>query len=217
MNDGATVWNACSGGSTATRTGVVWTGQKFVALNTAGTIQTSTDGITWADQTVNIATVGTTGALASNGNGVIVACGASSNAYVSTNHGLTWRVVMLPADIERNGQMGANEAWSFPKYANGKFFIFPNAANVNMLVSTDGLAWVPEPIKLRGSAVAVGANMGIAYKSGTYCILTSATTSAQTATEDMSKFAIPLTVYPSSNTFTSNVSASWPSFIKARS
>lgn len=198
MNDGATVWNACSGGSTADRRGVCWTGKYFIATTaTVGLIQVSSDGVTWVDQNT-IMTSTTPSAPVSDGNGTVVINQPSTYAfYVSKDHGATWRVILAPAGAQMNLINGpvyeSTILWGGSiSYVNAKFIIPSGSAVKGSLISSDGLAWFTEPIQARGSLLQLG-GVAYAYKAGTYCGIKAGTTSALTATEDMSKFKIPYT------------------------
>ena len=197
MNDAATAWNACSGGSTQTRQTICWSGQKFFVFMTTGTLyQVSSDGATFADAYLPVSALQASFAplsCASDGNGTIVlltqfAEGAATSlvfgALVSKDHGATWRTVQFP---EYNHRQIA--VLYFVKYANGKFFAGYGGATGTVFVSSDGLNWFSEPIT-GGRGILIGM-YDIAYKAGVYCGNGYNATDALTATEDMSKFRIP--------------------------
>ena len=196
MNDGATAWNACSGGSTRTRLGVCWTGQKFITLcsDADSQIQTSTDGATWADGTIPQPLGGSfyPNKIVSDGNGTVVISvynGAAAVWFVvSKDHGSTWRNINAPAEAQISFRTGLTGVYSYSlAYLNGKFFGM-NAGLGYSIISADGISWQVEPFEMgRGATCKSGA---MAYKAGTYCGIDSGTTAAGTFTEDMSKFRL---------------------------
>lgn len=224
LNDGATAWSACSGGSTATRYGVCWSGQKFIALTSStGFLQTSSDGATFADlyiSNVTTAQIPTSSSIASDGNGtVVIAIGDGYQSYVtvSKDHGTTWREMLLPVEPALFG-VGFKPVGSV-SYVNGKFImpltIGSSTWAYQVAVSADGLNWFIEPMGTRGiPAVTFGA---IAYKSGTYCAIKT-TAAALTSVENSSKFRLPKYINASlSPTANMTFADSTPRYIKARS
>lgn len=193
MNDGATAWNACSGGSTADRKCVVWTGQKFIvflATATQNLYQVSTDGATFADAYLPEFVSALYSAI-SDGNGTVVASvklnidgtgGIGMCFLVSKDHGATWRQIMPGVGMTNIAPTGTGS------FINGKF-VFPAYGTNQTFISSDGIGWQLEPIGMRGIAVNSVTTTVFAYKAGTYCGIGTAT-AALTATEDMSKFRI---------------------------
>ncbi len=135
---------------------VTYGGGRFVAVGPAGTITTSTDGITWSQ-----ANSGVNGYLSSvaygNGRYIIVGFG---NALISED-GVSWNRTSLP----REGNVGVSGV----TFAGDRFF---GMSNVNytlrppqmnyVVTSTDGINWTK-------SDTASAANVGrIAYGGGTY-------------------------------------------------
>ena len=193
MNDGATAWNACSGGSTADRKCIVWTGQKFIvflATATNNLYQSSSDGITFADAYLP-EFVSAFYFAASDGNGTVVAsvklnidgtAGVGMCFLVSKDHGATWRQIIPGVGMTNIATTGTGS------FINGKF-MFPASGTNQTFISSDGIGWQLEPIGMRGVAVNTITTNVFAYKAGTYCGIGTSTV-ALTATEDMSKFRI---------------------------
>jgi hypothetical protein len=113
--------------STAFLSGVCWTGQRYVACGTNGTLVTSPDGITWTRLDS-----GTTRWIQSvNWNGSqVVAVGAGGVLLVSPN-GLTWDA---PGTIVGSYQDYEDVAW-----ANGRYVAVGN--NGCSATSTNGRTW----------------------------------------------------------------------------
>lgn len=220
MNDAATAWNACSGGSTLNRQCVVWSGQKFFAFGTGSTqlYQTSSDGATFADAYWPWF-VNSISSAASDGNGTVVAqadiyFGANTSQLVSLvtkDHGVTWKVIPVPNEVY------APSAGIYVSYVNGRFMAIPAAEpRYGTLLSVDGESWTIDNIALRGVNYTVANTNGIAYKSGVYCFVNQSTTGALTAVEDMSKFRLRLAL-PTVVTAVGYRPATEITYIKARS
>lgn len=219
MNDGATAWNACSGGSTASHFAVCWTGQKFIVTDatTGNRIKTSNDGATWVDQYIPFKNGGTA-SVASDGNGTVVMYTTSVllgmnttgvGVLVSKDHGATWRFISWTT----------NDKWSSNgtiQYVNGMFSC--SQSTMQTLLSVDGISWFNEQVSNRGKAWE-GAGAGDlsvwAYKAGVYCGI-STTTTALTATGDNSKFRLPM-VATMTGSVPLNQLAVGLTYIKARS
>jgi hypothetical protein len=195
LNDGATAWNACSGGSTADRKAVVWTGQKFIAASStpANLIQISSDGGTFSDQYVP-GLPNTILGMASDGNGTVVIIANNSTTFlaiwVSSDHGATWARYAPPLEFPISMTNGASLAPTVVRvfFANDKFFITSGNAALPPLLSRDGKAWFVEPLHGRGMAT-IGIS-DIAYKGSTYCAIHTGT-SALTSVENNAKFRLP--------------------------
>lgn len=192
LEDGATAWVGRSVTAT-TRNSVVWTGSRFIVFtSTSGYLQTSNDGITWADVYIN--SVGASGNVcATDGNGTIVTLLAGKYFNVSKDHGYTWRRALLPAEIlDTNGLTNTAYSWNGPiTFANGKFFVTSASNQPCVAISNDGLTWVMEPVGTRGMSYLSQGSAVFAYKSGVYCGIRAGVANAITATEDMSKFRVP--------------------------
>lgn len=215
INDASTTLVACSGGSTMTRGCITWSGKNFVAMGIGNLYQLSSDGQTFTDAFLPTVSPVIT-SVASDENGTVVALGQITNingtfygALVSTDHGVTWEVSRLPAELAP----GSNALFKV-QYLNGRFFILTTYDVV--MVSKDGKFWAIEPIPQRGiPGIHVYA---LAYKAGVFCGIASSVTSALTAVEDPSKFRVPRQIasygsaagYIGSNQFL-------PSYIRARS
>lgn len=226
MNDsgGGITITACSGGSTTTRQGVCWTGQKFIVLTTVSVgnniIQVSSDGATFSDQYLP-GVFASSYSIASNGNGTVVIAVVErvegSVAYfdgflVSKDHGATWRRVPYASAGTFYGSILSVQ------YVNGKFIgLTQPTFGQGSLISNDGLNWLFEPTGSRGIGNIHAA--AVEYKEGTYAFITSATTTAYTSTEDMSKFRLSAVV-PETGAATLAFSAGLamlPTYMKARS
>lgn len=206
MDDGATAWNACSGGSTATRAGICWTGQKFFVLTSTQNAQISSDGATFSDTQVPYA-YGTR--IASDGNGTIVItlntanCGA---VLVSKDHGASWRKSFLPTEVPV-----PTDSFARLNYVNNKFIYTTNSGNAFM--SSDGLSWVVEPYENR--AAFTGNNRrSIAYKAGVYVGIETGA-NATSWTEDLSKFRVIAAVRTATDLMLNGAISN--TYIKARS
>ena len=220
MNDGATAWNACSGGSTKDRKSSCWTGQRFMAFAIDGTYQYSTDGATFVDAFLPVFGTGASAygySCASDGNGTVVITGTGVNAaygmpiLVSKDHGVTWRSVVVYVPFTPSTTAPA------ASFVNGRFVLSPTLTGADwMLMSSDGYGWQLDSVSFRGAGVSVFANGAIAYKAGTYCGIISGSTSAATWTEDMSKFKIQSGIAPRSGT-TNYTGDQFQLYIKVRS
>lgn len=217
MNDGATAWNACSGGSTVTRACGCWTGQKFIVFTTATSVyQTSSDGETFADAylPMNVSTVTD---CASDGAGTVVIVVVTKNSIgvledvfiVSKDHGTTWRIIPIPHRFSQNGKLG---------FANGLFWYaqsYPAA-----LFSKDAICWFEEPVGNRGlyAPLATVTFDGMGYKGGVWLGIcgNQASTAALSFVEDASKFRIPL-IGTENVTAVGFTPATMQYYIKARS
>lgn len=174
LENGATALVARTA-STAIRSGICWSGSRFVTINVA-TISTSADGITWADAPLPEAASSTAG-IASNGAGAVVISGATSGLLVSQNHGATWAVAAIPG-------VPADSSWRV-YYSDDRFFV-PTTSGVAM--SLDGLAWFLEPqlIQLRATG-----NM-FAKKGGAFVQIQAGFTVAYSFAESATEFNAPL-------------------------
>ena len=223
MNDGATSWTSASGGSTQDRTMVINTGQRFLAFSNSPTVyQSSNDGATWADNVLPFrAASASVVSAASDGAGTVVLYliiqDESVNSHfvgflVSKDHGVTWGRVVPGFGALNTGGNG-----SYLNFINGKFFL-NTVDGGGVLVSVDGKSWQYEPIAYRASGTSALAIATYAYKNGVYCGIRATTTSALTATEDMSKFrlssVVPMQTSPAGLTSPSQM---MNSYIKARS
>ena len=228
MNDGATAWNAASGGSTCTRVGVCWTGQRFVAITNSSLYQTSSDGATWSDNYMPYMMAPTGSVyMASDGNGTIVIAGVTLDGagtpgnyntfglLVSKDHGLSWRSVTMQGDGGWYGIVGS--LIGFVSFLNGKFLVTQNAKPYGTWISSDGQNWQWEPVGLRGVLMTT-VGLGVGYKAGVYNFFNVANTGSFTSVEDMSKFRIPSARIAGPSAVPAAISHSYSqTYIKARS
>ncbi len=221
---GDTSWAAGSGGSTMTHKCGCWSGTKgFVFASTFGSYKTSADLATWADQTMPMAdgSGGAVNCCASDGKATVVVAGAvgvvgSATLYglmVSKDDGATWQYANCP---DTSGHILAG-APSRIDFINGKFIatFAAGLTNATAWVSIDGVTWVIEPIS-RGRGVNI-VTIGYAFKAGVYCGINATATGALTATEDMSKFRIPMLAPRAlSAVGKDSANSALPLFVKAR-
>ncbi len=196
MNDGSTAWSAASGGSSCNRVAVCWTGQKFIAVVSAGTdaqvmVQTSSDGAAWSDQFLPFQASGVSNSIASDGNGTVVIPivikidgNTVGGVITSKDHGATWRFIKGPQD----------GYWLRPDrvfYLNGKFIgITSGSAYPLQTFSSDGIGWTVDAMFLRGMGnVSYYGISALAIKGGVYYGVGTQNT-GYSATEDMSKFKL---------------------------
>ena len=174
LENGATALVARTA-SSQTRSGICWSGSKFVTLN-GDTISTSADGITWADAPLPEAASSTAG-IASNGAGAVVISGVTSGLLVSQDHGATWAVAAIPG-------VPADSAWQV-HYSGDRFFV-PTTRGVAM--SLDGRAWFLEPqlIQLRATATM------FAKKGGAFVQTQTGSTVAYSFAESATEFNAPM-------------------------
>lgn len=128
--DGIT-WTVRNAISVDTLLAVTWDGTKFVAVGNAGTVSVSADGITWTLET-DISAANFSG-IASDGAGIIVAIGASGEAQVSTDSGVTW------AQNDPGAPNLRDIAWG-----NGVFAVVGDDERV--YTSQDGVTWTGRPV-----------------------------------------------------------------------
>lgn len=174
LENGATALVARTA-SSQTRSGICWSGSKFVTLNGA-TISTSANGITWADAPLP-ETASSTAGIASNGAGVVVISGVTSGLLVSQDHGATWAVAAIP-------EVPADSAWHV--YYSGDRFFVPTTRGVAM--SLNGRVWFLEPqrIQLRATATM------FAKKGGAFVQTQASSTVAYSFAESATEFNAPL-------------------------
>jgi hypothetical protein len=196
LDDGATAWTSRSHTTSRTKAGVVWTGSKYVVpcTDNYSYVLSSSDGITWAETALQhpLSSVGSVDcAFASDGNGTVVIAnyaGASAWFVVSKDHGSTWRKVVLPMTanmLSATGLLGV--PGGNVRYVNDKFIYSYDSFTPHF--STDGLSWIPMNPNRGAGGVYFRA---WAFKSGVYCSITPTGTAANTYTEDLSKFCLPL-------------------------
>ncbi len=227
LNDGSTAWtNVGAGGNTVTKSGIAWTGLKYIVpcTDAYSVVLTSTDGNTWTQSNIPFALCNGYRAIASDGNGTVIIAFSIASIWffiVSKDHGTTWRKIQVSqtarVDTSGNGTLVSGAQANWLQFINGKFVFTPlmvtNSAPM-VLISADGLVWSEEPLVDRGSVNLISA---MAWKANVYCGINSAVgTGSITATEDMSKFRMPET--PGMKA-TSNGGGDSPfmSYIKARS
>ena len=125
-------------------TAIVWSGQYFIAVGTAGAIKTSTDGVTWTARTSGTTKAITT--IAANpATGVVLATVSYTGALTdqadsilrSADGGATWSFVSL----------GRNVGFTQGVYWTGSQFICVAAGSVPhlWLTSPDGATWSVKP------------------------------------------------------------------------
>jgi len=192
LADGATAWVNRSHATARDKYCVAWTGQNFIALvHNSQVYLLSSDAVTWTEHHLPYEV--SAPCIASDGNGTVVIVMSGNSGYltkllVSKDHGATWREITLPFDAYRS--VSSSIASSAPQmsvqYINGKF-VLP-MGNGSVMFSTTGLTWMMEPVNRRGALSALC--LAMAYKSGVYVGI-GTTTSALSATEDMSKFRLP--------------------------
>ena len=175
---------------------ICWTGTKYIAtLNTIGFIGVSSDGITWALQTMPFRTNSASsfvGGIVSDGAGkVLWVDGFQTLTFVSLDHGATWSKRIFGATT--NGASAGVMSLYLPSFANSRFFISVNAngstASCSFLTSADLQSWVP--VIDAYSPSMTGSFNVMAHKSGVYFFNDSSTTACQTLVEDITKMYLP--------------------------
>jgi photosystem II stability/assembly factor-like uncharacterized protein len=134
--------SSCGGSSDSHTQG----NSSFVAVGDAGTIVTSTDGITWTSRNS-----GTTNSLSgvAYGNGSFVTVGDAGTIVTSTD-GITW--------TSRNS--GTTNSLSGVAYGNGSFVAVGDAGTI--VTSTDGITWTSRNSGTTNSL------SGVAYGNGSF-------------------------------------------------
>ena len=120
----------------------------FVAVGNSGRIVTSTDGITWTEQTSPISAMLW---LVTYGNGMFVVFSDSGNIVTSTD-GITWTKQTSPVSTRLDSVT----------YANGMFVAVGNSGSI--VTSTDGITWTKQtsPVSTDFRSVTYGNGMFVA-------------------------------------------------------
>ena len=201
---------------------IVWSGSAFVALTGARSVARSDDGITWVEPVIpyilNATNSDTNSLIATNGTGTIVAILSDANInfaanaafLVSTDHGLTWRVMYPPP---MTGNVAAATIRNIT-CANGIFFADYGTTHTPSLGSTDGINWRV----LDETSSSSTAYTRWAYKSGVYFALRSdASTTAASAAEATSSFRAPLTRRAKYTSVGISGNLGWNEYVKVKS
>lgn len=103
----------------------------YIAGLSDGGIETSSDGSTWADQTVPNANARRE--FATNGSILLCVSSASTDKYITSTNGTAWTERELPASVTGSRVV----------YCSGlsKFFVIGGNSTPNLFASTDGITW----------------------------------------------------------------------------
>ena len=172
-----------SGPSSVTRTGLIYAGGQFVALNSAGAgggALTSPDGITWTARTMpSLGGGGWTGITYGGGQYVAVgggfiafAGGVATTTCATSPDGVTWTARTLPV----------SGMWNAVGYGGGLFVAVgassTGASWTTFATSPDGITWTAR------TASVSGLWSDVAYGSGRFVVTCSGgSSSAQTSTD----------------------------------
>ena len=176
LADGSTTWVSRGAVAPTGANGVVWTGTRFIIPgNGTGSSRVSTDGITWANESIPSMnfTPGVQNVLASNGSGVVVLSQVNAAPKVSTDHGATWRDTVIPGWRISNASVN---------YSGDRFFL---SSLGGLAMSLDGVTFAVETI-----ALSLGAPCGCAKKGAVIVQVIDATT-AYSLTESGTNFNTP--------------------------
>jgi hypothetical protein len=150
-NTGVERWFTVTSANNFTPRAVTYGNGVFVAVGPSGSIQTSTDGITWTNRTS-----ANTGLLygVAYGNGVFVAVGSvGSPAIQSSTDGITW--------TNRTSANTNSGAWLFAvTYGEGIFVVTGRLGAIQ--TSTDGITWTNR------TSASTSATDSVAYGTGTF-------------------------------------------------
>ncbi len=203
-DDNGATWTTRTTASSKTKSQAVWTGTTFaVTCNDTLTLQTSADGITWADFSMPVAYTGTDAALskiASNGSGTVVTLSSADNGVgvgtqysylVSKDNCATWSIIPIPISQDTQSTTGFGKA-DMIVCANNVFFSGWSVTTITGFTfgSKDGISW-----STMGNQGNITNVRNITYKSGLYACV-GVTTTSSTMTEDVSKVVIGRTQRP---------------------
>lgn len=177
LDNGSTTLVPKTAPTAKTRVGICETGEKFIILNTDGTITTSSDAASsvWVDAPLPEVAAGT-GGIASNKLGAVVISGVPSGLLASTDHGVTFVRVAIPG-------VPASSSWQV-QHSGDRFFV-PTALGVAM--SLDGKAWFLEPQLVQARIEA-----SVFAKKGATFMQIQASATAYSFTESATHFNAPL-------------------------
>jgi hypothetical protein len=180
---------------------VCWTGNRFIATcNSANTIVTSTDGITWTAQTPPMSTsavAAAQGSIISDGAGKVLWLDAlGTSIFTSVDHGVTWAsrgFGYSSGAVGTNGGLAQHFNSAVANFTNGRFFICVSGTNTisqNQIYSSVDLAsWalVETPQVLTNYT-----QFSISFKAGVYFMSAlNTSTQAYTMTEDLTLMRLP--------------------------
>ncbi|MCK5336885.1 MAG: hypothetical protein KAQ67_12025, partial [Gammaproteobacteria bacterium] len=108
---------------------IAWSGSKYAAVSSDGTIITSTDGVTWVKAVDGVLNSYLFSGITSKGDSTFIAF-ETNGVHVSADNGLTWTV------HDSSEAYGLNAAeW------NGTQYMAIGRSRIS--TSTDGIVWTP--------------------------------------------------------------------------
>ncbi|WP_249897903.1 Ig-like domain-containing protein [Paenibacillus sp. PK3_47] len=129
---GSSAWTIRNSGVVKDLNNVIYTGSQFVAVGDKGTVLTSSEGISWINQTGN--TTSTTPNLnaIAYGDGKLIAVGDSGTVLTSNDNGAAWNAAVSGVDVNLNDIV----------YEAGKFVAVGDGGKI--INSTNGLNWLEQ-------------------------------------------------------------------------
>lgn len=143
-DDGGITWTSRTGAlGTDQLSSVAWSGTVFVAVSTAGTVQSSTDGITWSAQTASVSRNWVAVTWSSTAS-LFVALGSNSgvtNGIMTSPDGAAWTTRTSISHVNLGGGFGHYVVADTTAGHAFAYFMEGVAAARWLITSMDGITW----------------------------------------------------------------------------